>query len=292
MAREVVDGADVGAHRAEVGADRIHIVDAAEFTAIEVGLEMEDAGVVEEDVADHEHAALGEGEGGELGAFGGGGGEGFFAEDVLAGGERGLHEGEVRARGRGDDDDVDVGGVGDFGGVFGDGDAAEEFLGGGEAGVGGVAHAEDVAAVELAEVAHVVGAPLPEGDDADADGGRRGAHERQKHRRTRGLSREKSRRVLRITEFLWAEGPHPIGAGDGAFEGRAEVVGAEAVHENCIGDERVVGAGLEIFREAAEAELVEFRIVVRGGRGRCARSSGSSSSREKRRDFVRLDFFS
>mgnify|MGYP007053422607 CR=1 FL=1 len=79
----------------QIDAGKTMVVDAAEFTAIEVGLEMEDAGVVEEDVADHEDAALGEGEGGELGAFGGGGGEGFFAEDVLAGGERGLHEGEV-----------------------------------------------------------------------------------------------------------------------------------------------------------------------------------------------------
>ena len=82
------------------------------------------------------------------------------------------------AGGRGDDDGVDVGGVGDLGRVFRDGDAAQEFLGGGEAGVGGVADADDVAAVELAEVAHVVGAPLPEADDADADGGQRRAHER------------------------------------------------------------------------------------------------------------------
>lgn len=176
VAGEVVDRADVLADGAEVGAHGIHVIDAAELAAIKVGLQMQDAGIVEEDMADHQDATLLRGEVGEFAALGAGLGEGLFAEHVLAGLERSLDQGVVCAGRRGDNHGVDVGGLRDLAGVGGDGHAAEEFLRGLEAGFGAITDADDLDPVHGAEIADVIRAPLAEANHANAHRGGGTAH--------------------------------------------------------------------------------------------------------------------
>src|SRR5690606_15915395 len=87
VAGEVGNGAHIGANGSEVGAHGVEVMELAEVARIEVGLQVTHGGVVEEDVADHENAFAGGGEGGEGLAVGDRGGERLFAEDILAGSE-------------------------------------------------------------------------------------------------------------------------------------------------------------------------------------------------------------
>jgi len=64
----------------------------------------------------------------------------------------------------------------DGGGVLGHLHAAEQLLGGLEPGVGGIAHAHDLAVFHHAEIADVVRAPLAETDHADTHGRGGAAH--------------------------------------------------------------------------------------------------------------------
>ena len=90
-------------------------------------------------VADHEGDFFALGGLVELKAFGSGGGEGFFAEDVFAGGDGFEADGYVHVGGEADVDDVDVwpGGEKLFeGGVYGDVEPELLLLGDGVVGVG------------------------------------------------------------------------------------------------------------------------------------------------------------
>ena len=168
VTREIVDRPHIAPDRAEVGARGVHVVDASEFTAVEVDLQVLHTGIVEENVADHEHTALGRGEIAERAAFGDGGGERLFAEHVFAGLERLPDEGEMALHRRGDDDGVNVRRKGDGRGVDGRVEVAKLFACESEPAGGGVADTHDVTIVDHAEVAHVVGAPLSEADHTHA----------------------------------------------------------------------------------------------------------------------------
>ena len=92
---------------AQVQALRIDVVDLADLARVDVLLHLVDGRVVDEDVADHERQALRRRELDQRLALRAGRRERLLDHDVLAGGERGLAQVEVRVDRRGDDDRVD-----------------------------------------------------------------------------------------------------------------------------------------------------------------------------------------
>ncbi|MDD3180233.1 MAG: hypothetical protein PHQ04_07750 [Opitutaceae bacterium] len=88
MAGEIVNAADVLAHRTEIGAHRVHVIDATQLAPIEIDLQVEHFEVVQENVAHHEHPLAAEGEVRQLATFRGRAGERLLAEHVLAGLQR------------------------------------------------------------------------------------------------------------------------------------------------------------------------------------------------------------
>ena len=120
LVREVEDHRDVVdaerpervlvlADRAEVLAVAVDAEDVAEVARVDELLELADAGVVEEQVAGHQHLAARLGEGDELLHLGGAHRRRLLDEDVLAGLERLLRERVVGRHGRREHDRLEVG---------------------------------------------------------------------------------------------------------------------------------------------------------------------------------------
>ncbi len=108
VGRQIFDDVDVVPDGSEVGARRVDVLDGAEIAAGEPLVQVADAGVVDEDVTVHQHAA-GAGRGGdERPRVGERRAHRLFEQHVLAGFERQRGELHVRACRRGNHDRVDV----------------------------------------------------------------------------------------------------------------------------------------------------------------------------------------
>ena len=166
---EVPGGVHVDPDGAEVRAHHRHVVDAPEVARIEELLHALDAGVVHEDVPDHEDPVHARGEGAELLGLRRIGCDRLLDEHVLAGLERALHQCVVRARRRRDHHGVDpaVGHHGVGRGVEADvGEPRPDLV---EPSRVGVDHPDDLARPVVVKVADEVRPPLPGTDDGDAD---------------------------------------------------------------------------------------------------------------------------
>ena len=98
----------VPAHRAEIHALIVDVVDVAELVRVDHLLDATDDRVIQEQVADHEDPPLVLGELDQLLRLHGEEHEGLLDVHVLAGLQRGLDQGVVRGRGSGDHEGVEV----------------------------------------------------------------------------------------------------------------------------------------------------------------------------------------
>jgi hypothetical protein len=172
VAREVVDDPDVAAHGAEVGADGVHVVDAPEGAAVDGPLEVERARIVEEHVAHHQNPALFLGDGAQGARLGGVEGERLLAEHILARIQGLANQREMGLDGRGHDDRVNVGRLGHRPRVAAGLNARELPARQGQARFGAVADPGDLTALNQAEVADMIWAPLAKANHAHAHRGR------------------------------------------------------------------------------------------------------------------------
>ena len=108
MRRERPPGVLLLADHAEVQPLAIHIVEVTKPALVDQGLELANAGVVLQQVSDHELAALGFGQRDELFGLGDGQGHRLFDVDVLAGLEGLAGQLEVGGGGGGYDHRVDA----------------------------------------------------------------------------------------------------------------------------------------------------------------------------------------
>ena len=159
-------------HDGDIGAAGFEGRDADAFDIERVGQAGGDGGVfggVAQEMADLQDEAVAGGEGGHFVGFGEGGGDGFFDEDVFAGGQRLQREAMMQGCGGGDDNGVRRGEEA----IEGQGGAADLGCDGGGPGGGGVVQAGEGCARVGGDFLGMKAAEMAGADDADAQ---RGGH--------------------------------------------------------------------------------------------------------------------